>query len=100
MSCAVDPEEAGEVETAEIATGQLRFPKIRFPKKIRFPTRKEEDLVISARTTYRKEKNDKLRIVCSASHWLMDKGPSEASSCIEDNSTMKSSLPPMKFKLI
>ena len=75
MSCAVDPEEAGEVETAEIATGQLRFPKIRFPKKIRFPTRKEEDLVISARTTYRKEKNDKLRIVCSASHWLMDKGP-------------------------
>ena len=59
------------LEMSGIATN-IRFPKrCKFPKNIRFPR-----------------------------HWLMDKGPSEASSCIEDNSTMKSSLPQMKSNLI
>ena len=73
-------------------TTQVPPPK----KKIRFPKRKEEGLAINARTTGR----TKLRIVCSASHWLMDKGPQRSFKLHGNNSTMKSSLPPMKFKLI
>ena len=59
------------MEMSGIAT-KIRFPKrCKFPKKIRFPR-----------------------------HWLMDKGPQRSFKLHGNNSTMKSSLPPMKFKLI